>query len=356
MGAKKTILVAPLCWGLGHATRCIPIIDALLAHGFNVIIGSDGDALLLLRKEFPQLPYVSLPAYNIRYPKKGVYFKWKLLWKLPALQKTMRSEKKIIQKMVAQGTIDGIISDNRLGVRNKKIPSVFITHQLNVLTGHTSFFSSKLHRRIIRKFDACWVPDVENIINLSGKLGHIKHADFPVTYIGPLSRMKKQLLPKQYDILVLLSGPEPQRSMLELQLTELFSKAANSVLLVQGNVQSQQEIRQLNNLKIVNYMLSEELEQAINASDLVVSRSGYTTIMDLAVLEKKAFFIPTPGQYEQNYLAKRLDDHGLVPMCKQKEFSIDKLESVRDYKGLHDFKSQRDYEALFSFFKGKGEL
>ena len=176
---QKTILVAPLHWGLGHATRCIPIINELLKHSFNVLLGSDGAALLLLRKEFPQLEYIELPPYNITYPKKGEFFKLKLFLKLPKIKKTMNSEKKMVKKLVEEGRIDGIISDNRLGIRSKNVPSVFITHQLNVLSGNTSYFSSKMHQKIIKKYDACWIPDVSGSINLSGKLGHSQKNNFP---------------------------------------------------------------------------------------------------------------------------------------------------------------------------------
>ncbi len=208
MPKKKTILVAPLNWGFGHATRCIPIISALLEQNYNVLLASDGAALLLLQKEFPELESLELPSYNIKYPKKGEFFKMKILLKLPAIQKTISEEKKIIKNLVAEDRIDGIISDNRFGIRHKAIPSVIITHQLNVLTGNTTYFTSKIHQKIIKKFDACWIPDVDDIImNLSGKLGHLKKNLFPVKYIGVLSRMKKKEIEKTIDILVLLSGP-----------------------------------------------------------------------------------------------------------------------------------------------------
>ncbi len=353
MNKQKTILVAPLNWGLGHATRCIPIVRALIAHNYNVLLGSDSGALLFLRKEFPQLPSIELPSYNITYPKKGHYFKLNLFLNLPQIQKTISLEKKLIKKLVAKGKIDGIISDNRLGVYNKKVPSVIITHQLSVLSGITSFFSSKLHQRIIKKFDACWVPDVDGPHNLSGKLGHPKKIDFEVLYIGPLSRMVKKEMPCKYDVLVLLSGPEPQRAILELELMEVFLNSSEKVLMVRGVVEGSQQVSERKNITIVNFMQSEGLEKAINESKIVVSRSGYTTVMDLAAMEKPAFFIPTPGQYEQEYLAKQLRDNGIVPSCKQKEFSLDKLNEISHFKGLRSFKSEPDYSQLFGSFEGK---
>ena len=353
MNKRKTILVAPLNWGLGHATRCIPIIRALITHNYNVLLASDGAALLFLRKEFPQLHFIELPSYNITYPRKGHYFKMNLFLKLPQIQKTMSSEKKMIKNMVAKGKIDGIISDNRLGVFNKKVPSVFITHQLRVLSGSTSFFSSKIHQRIIKKFDACWVPDVGGPINLSGKLGHPKKINFKVLYIGPLSRMIKKKMPYKYDVLALLSGPEPQRTILELKLMKVFLNSSKKVLMVRGVVEEFHQVSVHKNITVANFMQSEGLEKAINESKVVVSRSGYTTVMDLSAMEKPAFFIPTPGQYEQEYLAEQLRDNCIVPSCEQKEFCLDKLNEISHYNGLRSFKSEPDYSQLFGSFEGK---
>ena len=355
MPKKKTILVAPLHWGLGHATRCIPIIRALLEHNFNVLLASDGAALLLLQKEFPELESLELPSYNIKYPKKGEFFKIMIFLKLPTLQKTMAEEKKIIKKLVAEAKIDGIISDNRFGIRHKAIPSVFITHQLNVLTGNTTYFTSKIHQKIIKKFDACWVPDVDDaVMNLSGKLGHLKKDLFPVKYIGVLSRMKKREVEKTIDILILLSGPEPQRTILEEMLKNSFKNTEKKVVMVRGIVEENQKREAFEELEMVNFMKSEELENTINKSEMVISRSGYTTIMDLTALEKKAFFIPTPGQYEQEYLAKRLKNLGIVPSCKQEKFTLEKLDKISVYKGLKNLSNQTiGFSELFSLLERK---
>jgi len=356
MAKQKTILVAPLFWGLGHATRCIPIINALLKFNYNVILASDGAALLLLQKEFPELASIELPSYNITYPKKGINFKLKLFLKLPSILKTIASEKKLIKHLVAEGKIDGIISDNRFGVRNKKVPSVFITHQLNVLTGNTTYFSSKIHQHIIKKFNECWVPDVSEKINLSGKLGHVTNFGIPIKYMGLLSRMKKTEIPKIYNVLVLLSGPEPQRTLLEEHLIKIFKGSVLKVLLIQGVVKKEQKTVHTENIEIVNFMQTEALEKAINLSEIVVSRSGYTTLMDLAIMQKSAFFIPTPGQYEQKYLARRLKHLGIAPSCKQENFNIGKLNEVAVYKGLSDFKASNKLEDLFCLFECEREL
>lgn len=353
MKQGKTILVAPLNWGLGHATRCIPIIDALLAENFKVIIASDGASLLLLQKEFPCVETLELPSYSISYSKKKIWFKLHLLLKIPKIKKALNREKDIINKWVSEKKIDGIISDNRFGVYHSKIPSVFISHQIQVLSGNTTKISTGIHQKLIKNFDECWVPDQEGKPNLTGKLGHIKNSELKLKYIGVLSRMKKQQIGNKYDFLILLSGPEPQRTLLETKLIEEFKASSKKILLVRGLIEKNKTKYCLNNIIIVNYLKKEALEKAINQSSCVIARSGYTTIMDLSVLEKKVFFIPTPGQYEQEYLAKRLTKKKIVPSCKEEDFTIEHLQEIPLFKGLKNNYTEPNFTKLFSLFKGK---
>ncbi|MEM6686765.1 MAG: glycosyltransferase [Bacteroidota bacterium] len=353
MKNSKTVLVAPLNWGLGHAARCIPIIRNLIAENFIPVIASDGIALKLLQKEFPELETITFPDYQIEYAKKGKNFKLKMLKDSPKMLKAISKEKKMVKKLVKERDFCGIISDNRLGVYSKKVPSVFITHQLNVLSGNTTWFSSKLHQIVIKKFDECWVPDVAGKPNLSGKLGHLKQHTLPLKYIGPLSRLQTKEMPIVYDLMVILSGPEPQRTLLEEKLFEEVKHFDGNVLFVRGKVAQKQEQFQFLNCSVYNFMQSDELEKAFNESELVLSRSGYTTVMDLAKLNKKAFFIPTPGQFEQEYLAKRLQKQKLVPTATQDDFSIEQLARVKDFKGLSALNYKEDYAALFDLFKRK---
>lgn len=348
---NKTILIAPLNWGLGHATRCIPIIKALQENNYIPIIASDGVALEFLRKEFPYLQSLELPSYQIQYPKNGKNFKWKLLSSCPKMIVAIWNEKKMVKKWIAKYAIDGIISDNRLGVVSKKIPSVFITHQLNVLTGNTTRLTSKIHQLIIRKFTLCWVPDIEGIPNLSGKLGHLKDSDLKITYLGPLSRMQKKETSKVYDLMVILSGPEPQRGLLEEKLSKEILKQNGKIVFIKGIIDKEQKKEQIGNVTYYNFMNTRQLEQTFNESEIVVCRSGYSTIMDLVKLEKKAFFIPTPGQYEQEYLAKKLKKEGLVPYATQDNFRMGHLLGVELYKGLPRLKTTPDWKELFKIFE-----
>jgi uncharacterized protein (TIGR00661 family) len=353
MELKKRILVAPLNWGLGHATRCIPIINALITHNFEPIIASDGVALELLKKEFPLLEAINLPSYKVTYSKKGKNFKLKLLKDSPKMLKAIKAEKAQIKDLIKTTQIDGIISDNRLGVYSKKVPSVFISHQLNVLSGSTTWLSSKMHQHIIKKFDECWVPDVSKEPSLSGRLGHLENFSIPLKYLGVISRFNPISIEKKYDLMVLLSGPEPQRTMLEEHLLEELKTYKGQLLFVKGKIEAEQSIQQNSNTTVINFMRSEALEIALNESEMVLSRSGYTTVLDLAKLGKKAFFIPTPGQFEQEYLAERLDEKGIVPYCSQEHFNINQLERIENYKGFDAITSETDFKVLFSLFERK---
>lgn len=348
---NKNILVAPLNWGLGHATRCIPIIRELEKNGFTPIIASDGVALALLKKEFPHLTSLELPSYQIEYAKKGENFKWKLIKNSPKTINAILSEKQLIKKWVKEYDLKGIISDNRLGVHSKKVPSVFMTHQLTVLSGKTTWISSKLHQFFIRKFDECWVPDIEKTPNLTGKLGHLKNSNLNIKYIGVLSRLEKKVLEIKYDIMVLLSGPEPQRTILEEKLIEELKDNKEKVVFIKGKVEKEQIKEQKGNVTFYNFMQTEQLENTFNESEMVLCRSGYTTVMDLCKLEKKAFFIPTPGQFEQEYLAKKYKREGLVPYSKQDRFVIDDILSVPLYKGLPLIPSEINWKQLFLLFE-----
>ncbi|HEX9981299.1 MAG TPA: glycosyltransferase [Flavobacterium sp.] len=348
---SRRILVAPLNWGLGHAARCIPVIKALEDYGFLPILASDGAALELLRKEFPHLESLELPSYEIEYPKKGENFKWKMLSKTPVIIEAVLNEKRIVKRWIKEFGLAGIISDNRLGVVSKKIPSVFITHQLNVLSGTTSWLSGGLHRRIIEKFTECWVPDTEGIVNLSGRLGHLKKTKLNIKYIGPLSRLKKEELPLKYDLMVILSGPEPQRTVLEKLLFRQLSDYEGKIVFIKGTPEAKQQTQQRGNMTIYNFMTSETLNQTFNESEMVVCRSGYSTLMDLVKLEKKALLIPTPGQYEQEYLARKCKSEGLLPCAPQEKFKLENLLEIPLYKGLPILSFEACWKERFALFE-----
>ena len=348
---NNKIIVAPLNWGLGHASRCVPIIKALISNNFTPIIASDGVSLLFLQQEFPQLQSLKLPSYQISYGKN---LKLKLVLQFPKLFKTIIKEKRLIKDFIINNKdVVGIISDNRFGVFNDAVPSVYSTHQVNVLSGFSTFLTSFMHQNIIKKFDECWIPD-NSESEFSGKLSSI-NKNINVKYIGVLSRFKKQTLKKEIDVLVLLSGPEPNRTFLENKLKTTFKNDNRKIVFVLGSIEQHQKKWKENNTTFYNYVLSDQLEKLINSSEIVVCRSGYSSIMDLAVLHKKAFFIPTKHQTEQEYLAKYLASKKMVPFSKLDNFKKEKLHQLENYKGLKANENQIDTD-LFSLFERKRKL
>lgn len=349
---NKKIIIAPLNWGLGHATRCIPIIKALINNCYIPIIASDGDALFLLQKEFPELKSYELPSYNVRYTKNGKNLKYRMLLDTPKILKAITNEQKVIENIISIEGVSGIISDNRFGVRSNKVPSVYITHQLNVLSGNTSFLTSLIHHGIIAKFDSCWIPDYNDDLSLAGKLTDLESSKIDVKYLGSISRFEYKIMSKKHDLLVVLSGPEPQRSILEKKLYKELKNYNKKVLFVRGTVSEKQKINRLKNVTVVNYMLLEELQIAINESKLILARSGFSTIMDLEKLQAKAFFIPTPGQFEQEYLAKYLKDKNIAPFACQDEFKLEMLEEIKNYNGFEKKESTTkvDFKSLFDLY------
>ena len=219
------------------------------------------------------------------------------------------------------------------------------------MTGNTTWISSRIHQFIIKKYRECWVPDFEGTINLTGKLGHVNHPNLKTKYIGPLSRLQKKLVPKKYDLLIILSGPEPQRGMLEKHLKAEIVNYNGTIIFIEGNIEKEQKITTIGTVIYYNFMNSNELEQAFNESEMVLCRSGYTTIMDLAQLRKKAFFIPTPGQYEQEYLAEKFQTERLVPYATQADFKMKDIAKIEDFKGLPKIDSKIDWANLFQVFE-----
>jgi len=307
---------------------------------------------LLLQKEFPFLKSYTLPTYNIKYSKSSKNLKLKLLLSVPSIYSAIKKEKKIVAQLVEKENIKGLISDNRFGVFSNLIPSVYVTHQLNVLSGKTTAITSKTHQKIIAKYNECWVPDLESEPNLSGILGHLDSKSLNLKYLGILSRLKPYNSEIKYDIMVLLSGPEPQRSALENKLLIELQNHTGKILFVRGVLNNSKEIKEPNNFEVVNYLGTEALEKAINQSNLIIARSGYSTIMDLAVLGKKAFFIPTPGQCEQEYLAESLQNKKISPFSNQQDFTIKKLEVLDKYRGFTPYKNKIDLK-IFRLFESE---
>ncbi len=331
----KRILITPLNWGLGHATRCIPIINELLHQGCEVIIGTDGRALHLLKAEYPSLTILELPAYNISYRTNNMIAN--IAPQILKVLKVIQKEHQIIQKIVKEYQIDAIISDNRYGCYSKNVYSIFLTHQLNIkipnqtIENGVAFFNKKL----IKRFDACWIPDYEkeeeSLAGILSRNNGLKN----IQYIGTLTRMVYSQTKIKRDILVILSGPEPQRTYFEEKVIKQLKELPLKSLIIKGKTETHKKYRVNTNVMIQNFMTAPQLNQAILESKFIITRSGYSTIMDLAVLGTKALFIPTPGQTEQEYLAKYFNKKNIYLTQSQKELDVAKaLKTVPNYLGI----------------------
>ena len=310
------IFIAPLNWGLGHATRCIPLVRQYLERGDEVVLGGDGESLLLLQRHFPQLRVIQLPSLELRYAandqQRGFYLR-----AIPALLRFTIADHYYLRQQLAIEHFDLIISDNRFGLFTRQTRCVYITHQLYVrLPRRLRIFqplARAIHACVFKRYHEVWVPDFANSENsLAGELCHGGCFDTYVKYIGPLSRFaSSEGTPKElrrnseYSVVAILSGLEPQRSIFEQAILERYANTPDKVLIVRGKVAEAQTKISRNNITMVASLSDQALLEVMEQATTIIARSGYSTIMDLAVLGllHKAELHPTPGQSEQEYLA-----------------------------------------------------
>ncbi|MCK5846965.1 MAG: hypothetical protein KAG84_05975 [Bacteroidales bacterium] len=339
---QKKVIIAALDWGLGHATRMIPIVQYFIANDWKVILASSGNAAIMWQQKFPNIEITELPAYNFNYSHNSMLVN--VISQIPKIRKVIRAENALIRKLVLEHKPILIISDNRYGVYHNDVKSVFITHQLQVLPPNRLSFSTPiirvLHEQFINKFTQIWVPDFAGENNLSGKLSHGFTSKLDVKFIGPISRFEEIKNNKELDrskypnILAIISGPEPSRTDLEkLLISKLRNYKGKSVILL--GKPKKDSIVENDNLKIYNHLQDDEFKAELLNADLVIARSGYSTIMDLYNLKKKAVFIPTPGQTEQEYLAEKFYNDGMFYTMKQSGFDLNTaINKQIDYGGF----------------------
>lgn len=330
------VLFAPLDWGLGHATRCIPLIRFFLEKGCTIWIAAEGRTEQLLRQEFPDLSFIPLKGYRIRYAGSKAGLVFKMMGQIPRILHTIRYENQWLRETASRLRLDAVVSDNRFGLYHRSIPCIYITHQLSIQAPGGPVIESflrRIHYHYINRFRSCWVPDAQNTPNLSGKLGHPTGLPaVPIHYLGPLSRFVPCAIPLDNELLILLSGPEPQRTLFEDRLLHQLSTFDKKVIFVRGLPGETIQLPGFNQVRIFNHLPADALNEVICRSHWVISRTGYTTVMDLVRLQKKSILVPTPGQTEQEYLGKYLRAEGLSCTLSQASFSLDgALEEARTF-------------------------
>jgi len=337
------ILLAPLDWGLGHATRCVPIIKELLINKYEVCVAATGDQKALLEEEFPFLSFVELPGYCIKYDKNRAFTLLRLLLSIPKILIRVKEENRWLQQFLEKEGVDVVISDNRYGLWHRDLYCVLITHQLNIQSGMGGLVDrwvQRWHYRLINRFNACWVPDVPAGMGLAGKLSHPERMpDVPTHYIGLLSRMERSQSDEAIDLLILLSGPEPQRSILENILWGQLRSFQGTFVFVRGLPRGGSPLGGTN---VYDHLPARTLNEYLSKAKLVVARSGYSTVMDLVRLQKKSILIPTPGQTEQEYLGKYLTAQRIALCVSQKGFSLTDARLQAEQFSYYSVQEQKD--------------
>lgn len=337
----KNVLICPLNWGLGHATRCVPIIRGLLDLGQNPIIAADKAPLSFLQKAFPELEIIKLPGFDPIYSKSNSQV-FKLLTSLPGAFSDFKKEHQEIESIVKDYNIDVVISDNRFGCWSKNAHSVFMTHQLHIQTPKLFRWTYPIIYRInnnyIRHYDELWIPDNENEPSLSGILAHPADVKIKTSYIGLLSRFSSEIEEDEKDIehLVILSGPEPQRTIFENIIVKQASEIDGRIVILRAKPnQNDLPYNIPDNVTFFNHADDDFFIELIAKSKNIICRGGYSSLMDLISLNRSAYLVPTPGQTEQEYLADYLIEKSLFNSCRQKNFKLKNVNSQKSFPKSH---------------------
>lgn len=323
---NKRVLVCPLDWGLGHTSRCIPLIKALQEKENTVIVGCNAAQKNFIENEIAGLEFVDLFGYDVQYSTSAPLW-LALLMQFGRLRSVIKQEQAWLEKLLAENKIDIVISDNRFGLYTDKADTIFVTHQVFIKAPFLNWYINRINRSYLKKFRSLWIVDhnQEND-SLAGKLSHNAHFHPKVKYIGPLSRFTKKEIPaeKNFDVLVLLSGVEPQRTLLEEKCVSALKNSGLRVCLVRGT-NSAPEINYPEIFVVKNVLQTSELEGLLLSSKKIICRSGYSSLMDLDALGLKAVLVPTPGQTEQEYLASYWKEKFGFATLEQKTINAESL-------------------------------
>ncbi len=342
---NKRVLVTPMNWGLGHAARCIPVIDEVMRQGQEVMIATDGAAASLLKQKYPHIKQLRLPGYDIRYSSNPFLLMLKFPVMVLKVLISAYSEHREIKRIISKYNIDIVISDQRFGCYFNKVFSVYISHQFCVKMPKAfapiEYIVWSTLFKAAERFDQVWIPDFPEDRSLTGDLTNKYPLPEKHIYIGPLSRFEGENSIETEgssddtspDIFVIISGPEPQRSIFEDNILSQLKSYQGRACVLRGKPGSS-EIDTGNNksVKIYSHLPDTQFEKLLRKSGSIIARGGYTTIMDLVKIRKRAVLVPTPGQTEQEYLCRFLSEKGLFLYKPQKGFSLSNaLKDLREY-------------------------
>lgn len=328
MKTSERILICPLEWGLGHAGRMIPLARKLQKMNNEVFIGAGQEHLALFREELPGAVLIEFKGFKPGY--SGIFPQYLiLLFKLPVLIYHILVEHYKLRSIIREHKIDIVISDNRFGLWRHNMKTVYISHlHLIPLPQKLRWLEPVgiiIHRFFIKKYSLCFIPDVPGRINLSGRLSHGLKLPPNTRFIGILSRFTGQVESGRREavlsgkrIVLILSGPEPQRRILKQKVTDIFKDSDMQLVILEGKPGGNQDAVVSGNICSYSHLPASEFRNVLLESDYIISRSGYTTIMELVSLNRSALLIPTPGQTEQEYLAEHLSGTGWFSTVPQK--------------------------------------
>jgi hypothetical protein len=354
------ILICPLEWGLGHAARMIPLARSLTEMNNKVIIASGEEHLSIFRSELPELSCIIFPGFKPGYSRYLPQYV-SLLFKLPILLFHIIKEHQRVKRIISENNIDIIISDNRFGLWNRNITSVYITHMPRIPLPKSLRFLEPagifLHRQIIKKYNFCFIPDLPGELNLSGRLSHGLYLADNVRYIGILSKfsvpdLSSAIYGSAKHNTVILSGPEPQREILKQKLIKLHMYEKLPTIMLEGKPLSKEKSKAHGNITFISHLPASEMRKIIGSSQKIITRSGYTTIMELVSLNCTALLIPTPGQTEQEYLAEYLTEKGWFSTLSQNEIGV----KTENYSGKITSWEKLNSESSLLLTKALNEL
>lgn len=334
------VFYAVLNMGLGHATRSLPIIKEFIDRNWQLLIGSNGRSLEFLKRELPTTKFIVTPDYQISYSRSNFLIP-KLIPQISRIFQKIKEEKRLCDKIVAGFSPDLIISDHCYGMHHSNIRNYFLSHQIYFAIPQPFQFLSPLVSRFNhsfhRKYDKVIIPDLYENGNglLSGKLSNTPSIEGKYYYAGILSSIRKQVPNEKVHLLVSISGPEPQRTIFEEIILKQIDKIIGKKIIVLGKSEKDKIIIDEDDLKVYTHLPRCDMEKLLNQAELIITRPGYSTLMELAELGKIALLVPTPGQTEQQYLANRMKEKGWFYFVDQKRLNLARdIEIAKTHSGL----------------------
>lgn len=335
------ILFAASSWGLGHATRDLILIQALMDAGHSVTVLSTDRALKLLRGELAdQCDYIDLPDIPKALGHTSASFYLKMTMALPLVFRTFRREHRFVDELCRAGKCDRIVSDSRYGVWSRDVPSYHLMHTLHQISPFrvrlVEHVIESIQRGLLSGAKKVLIPDQEEN-GLAGELCHdlVAFRRDQIEYLGILSSVLRMPVEQDIDYFITVSGVEPQRSILEKKVLRQARELDGRVVITLGRPDLPFSVSDDGRLAIYSFLGRRRQAEMLNRARTVVSRSGYTTLMELAELGKRALMVPAVGQSEQEYLAGLHERRGTMHSVPQSRLNLARdLRDAERYPGL----------------------